>query len=495
MPFSFKLVPIVSQGLRYNWLNQGCRRSFFFFPFFFNPQWAWRAGSSADDKNAEKYSDSSFMVTQAQGASFSFMYYGTEVSIFGSKRIGHGAYQVSLDGVMSAMQSGDATPDVFNSTLYTGSASKGLHNVTLINRENRFLDVDMVSWTASVGEDNEPLIVNTWQDTHPNFKYSPSDAWTLTPPNVGAFSAGSGHGRYCPGNVQRLDRTPSRRSLTDGLTDLVPLTIGDAIALYGPAGPNSAASYSVQVDDQAPSRYSAVKQFERSRQLLYYGGNFGKGTHTLTLKLDSVSAQSQVLAVDYAEVYTAPSLGGRLDSASSAPVGLIVGIAILSILVTLALGLLTYIYYLYKNGRLDLKKSKVAELEYPDMQTFQSATVEYQPTITSPLSTYPGGVVNRRYSPTYPMYPESGISPTITSAGTAPPSAYYDRPPLQRAPTDVRSTVSEGGTSDTHYSRTSAPGLNPSRSIRKYRLQPQDEVEHPTVTSPPPPAYLASANP
>lgn len=87
-------------------------------------------------------------------------------------------------------------------------------------------------------------------------------------------------------------------------------TLGDAIALYGPAGPNGPALYSVQVDSQTPSRYSGVKQFQRSRQLLYYGGNFGQGTHTLTLKLESVSDR-QVLAVDYVEVYTAQSLGGR----------------------------------------------------------------------------------------------------------------------------------------------------------------------------------------
>ena len=87
--------------------------------------------------------------------------------------------------------------------------------------------------------------------------------------------------------------------------------IGDAIAIYGPSGPAGAASYSVQVGTDTPSHYSALKQFYRPRQLLYYGANLGPGSHNITLKLESTSDLSQMLAIDYAEIYTTESLGGR----------------------------------------------------------------------------------------------------------------------------------------------------------------------------------------
>ena len=81
--------------------------------------------------------------------------------------------------------------------------------------------------------------------------------------------------------------------------------------MYGPAGPNGASAYSVQVNRDPPSTHTSFKAFYRPRQLLYYGANLGAGTHTVTLKLDSIANQTQMLAIDYAEIYTTPSLGGR----------------------------------------------------------------------------------------------------------------------------------------------------------------------------------------
>ncbi|KAJ2917029.1 hypothetical protein MD484_g3407, partial [Candolleomyces efflorescens] len=159
---------------------------------FFTYSGSWVAGSSRDDRFAEQYSESSFMVTQSTGASFSFRFYGTRVEIFGSKRVGHGAYQASLDGVSSPAASGSADPGQFKTSLYSSTVQKGFHNVTLSNMEARFLDVDFVSWMASVGRDDEPLIVNTRQDNDPGFAYNPPDAWMTTPPSVGTFSGSNG---------------------------------------------------------------------------------------------------------------------------------------------------------------------------------------------------------------------------------------------------------------------------------------------------------------
>lgn len=79
--------------------------------------------------------------------------------------------------------------------------------------------------------------------------------------------------------------------------------------MYGPVGPNSSA-YSVQVDNGSEALLNATKEFYRAQQILFYAGNLGKGQHTL--RVQSGAAASGELAIDYANVYSAPSLGGRL---------------------------------------------------------------------------------------------------------------------------------------------------------------------------------------
>ena len=93
-----------------------------------------------------RYSESSFAVTQTREASFSFKFYGTEVSIFGAKRGNHGLYQATLDSMMSE---GTGIPnglsDQFQTPLFSQTVQKGTHNVTIMNKEDKFLDIDFVS--------------------------------------------------------------------------------------------------------------------------------------------------------------------------------------------------------------------------------------------------------------------------------------------------------------------------------------------------------------
>lgn len=446
---------------------------------FFTYSGTWSAGSSSDT-SADLYSESSFFVTQSMGASLSFVFYGTEVSILGAKRGNHGLYQVSLDGVNSPAVSGSATPDEFKATLYNAKTGKGLHNVTLVNREAKFLDVDMISWVASVGQDNEQLIVNTWQDSHPAFVYSPQDAWTTSPPLVGSFSGSTGHGTSSAGATAQLKFK------------------GDAIALYGPAGPTGPTSYSVQVDAGAQTFYSGLKQFQRAKQLLYYGGNLGAGEHTLTLKLESTSDRSQVLAVDYAEIYTTPSLGGSFDAASSSPpIGLVVGIAICAALAALSLGLILYIFILYKRGRFNFapqreKVDTLAEnyhgpgyqttpLSYPESQTSPSA-------YASTSATYPSSAQQQQQydSGTLPQQQQPyEYAPTVGSSSLA----YYQ--PTVSGQNDAGSVAASAATTSTNPSRGRG-NVFPSRSIRKNRLHTangSDGASEAAAAAVPPPAY------
>jgi hypothetical protein len=171
----------------------------------------WRAGTSADAL-ADLYSDSSFTLTQSDGASASFVYNGTSFTIFGSKRGNHGFYQITVDGQALPPTSGlAADPGQFQVPLFASpSLAQGLHTVTLTNQGTTFVDIDFVrlcnfkvtifaylvrlqiSWQNSVGQDNEQLIVNTVQDSDPSFVYTPANAWGTNPPSVGTYSGSSG---------------------------------------------------------------------------------------------------------------------------------------------------------------------------------------------------------------------------------------------------------------------------------------------------------------
>ena len=188
------------------------------------------------------------------------------------------------------------------------------------------------------------LIVNTYQDTHPSFAYQPSSSWT-SPPLLGTFlgstgqyvifyylSEGSSHGRlsarpkiplqqqvsllrwgqtnwashraHADANCCRVNSN-FRSHLRRNFSQYHP---GNAIGLYGPVGPSNTQAYSVQVDDGPPSNFSAKKTFYRPQQLLFYAGNLSTGTHKISVQTKSSAGY---LSIDYANVYSAPSLGGR----------------------------------------------------------------------------------------------------------------------------------------------------------------------------------------
>lgn len=222
----------------------------------------------------------------------SFTFFGTSVGIYGAKRGNHGPYQVQVDNQQFPAGNGVASPDAFNQTLFSTSLQKGVHTVTLTNGANTYLDVDYISWQTSVGNDDEALIVNTYKDSHPSFSYSPASSWG-TPDFVSSFSGSTGHATTSPGAFAEFTFA------------------GDAVGLYGPVGPNGVSVFSAQVDGGTPTNSTTNKQFYRPQQLLYYAGNLGRGGHTLKIQFGSSSGSGQALAIDYAEVYTTPSLGGR----------------------------------------------------------------------------------------------------------------------------------------------------------------------------------------
>ena len=144
---------------------------------------------------------------------------------------------------------------------------------------------------------------------------------------------------------------------------------GDAIALYGPAGAEAANVYSIQVNNRPVQSFSATtfqNQFVRPKQLMYFGSNLGRGEHELVITLVSVTSAQQMLAIDYAEVFTTPSIGGP----SSTPVGLLAAIAVAGALATLSLCFTVWIFVLVKQGR--IRRSSELERRHPNPSTFST---------------------------------------------------------------------------------------------------------------------------
>jgi len=281
----------------------------------------WQAGTSSDG-DADEYTLSSFTVTQTQGATMTFNFYGSSVSMFGARRSNHGPYQVQVDNNPSSPFNGQSSTSEFNQVMFTSGVPLGLHNMTVTNTGNTFFDIDYITFQTSVGKDDEDLIVNTYQDNHPSFTYSPSSSWKA-PDMVGTFSGSSGH------------------ATTDLSATAQLIFQGDAVALYGPVGPNSTSLYLVKVDGGNASSFSANKQFYKPQEMLFYAGNLGAGQHSLQIELGSTATPGE-LAIDYANVYTTPSLGGSFlgsapaNTISQLPTSAIAGLAITTTLAILA---------------------------------------------------------------------------------------------------------------------------------------------------------------
>lgn len=54
------------------------------------------------------------------------------------------------------------------------------------------MSLEQISWSTLVGNSNESVIVNTYQDLHPSWVYGPEGAWTRDFPEVESFVGGLG---------------------------------------------------------------------------------------------------------------------------------------------------------------------------------------------------------------------------------------------------------------------------------------------------------------
>jgi len=367
----------------------------------------WSAGRSATDSLADLYSDSSFTLTQADGESATFTFTGTSFTIFGSKRGNHGFYQITVDGNAFPPDNGRSNdPGQFQVPLFSSPPlEQKLHVVTLTNQGSNFVDIDFITFESSVGEDNEQLIVNTVQDSDPAFVYTPANSWGVNPPSLGTYSGSSGHGTATPG------------------TSMTYTFEGDGVTLYGPVGPMGS-PFSVSVDGGPAVNHTANKQFYQSRVPLYMATNLGPGQHAVKV-LYQPTQPGQIFAIDYADVYTNPSLQPATALPSAAIAGIV--IALLFILAILA-GLLFFLRR--RKGR----KNR-SSLEAPMVQPSMS---------------------NRDIVAAPGTYPSASARPSIRSYPSSADGSYYPSAPNLTVDTRSQAYV-PSATSDSEYSPTSHP--------------------------------------
>ncbi|KAK0455441.1 uncharacterized protein EV420DRAFT_1272379 [Desarmillaria tabescens] len=265
----------------------------------------WRAGNSRDsylDRRvlsrqsaklsltvANRYSDNSMMVTNVTGASATFWFNGTGVSIYGAKRSNHGSYQVTLDGTSFPAESGYDSTGIFQTLLFSSiTLDQGSHELILTNQGvEEYLDIDFITWQTSIGGLNESLTVNTVQDTDPSFTYTPSLAWSSNPEHSDFYFGSTGHSSVKYGSFMTYNFS------------------GEGVSLYGPVGPNYAA-FSAQLDDGPLVTSTAIRANFVPQVLLYHADGLGSGQHALKVTMQP-SDDAQELAVDFANVYTTSS--------------------------------------------------------------------------------------------------------------------------------------------------------------------------------------------
>ncbi|KAF9501657.1 hypothetical protein BDN71DRAFT_1479240 [Pleurotus eryngii] len=253
----------------------------------------WQQGrGESDPLITTSYSQSSFTASKTGDASVSFSFNGTDIELFGSRRDNHGNYEVTIDNRTSSLN-GFAQPNLFKQSLFSAlNLTQGYHTITLINKPtdngHNFVDIDFITWKSHIGEEDDKLIIKAFQDTDPAFLYTPSDAWSANPDQIGLFNGGSGH------------------QITGGASGSLTYTfsVRDGVQLFGPIGPLGA-PYFVQVDGGPVRSLTSAKDFYAAQMMLFHADNLGDRKHVL--QLEYRGSLNQSFAIDYANVLSTSS--------------------------------------------------------------------------------------------------------------------------------------------------------------------------------------------
>ncbi|KAG8776761.1 hypothetical protein FRC12_000704 [Ceratobasidium sp. 428] len=232
------------------------------------------------DPYTDQYLGSSFHVSITSGAQFLFQFNGIAVYIFGAKRTNHGNYSVQLDNEKFKEFNGLAPVGldrVFQVPIYAREGLPNrLHKVVLTNKggsTSPYVDIDFVTWTSN----DEP----NRNETFGNEKFSYSDGWINTSPDVAEYHGRTGH-------------TTSQKGASASLT-----FEGTGIYLYGGTSPDHGA-YTIELDDNPLVLMNGSTKDYHPKILLFYADSLGPGVHKITAI--NADTEGKFLDIDYADI-------------------------------------------------------------------------------------------------------------------------------------------------------------------------------------------------
>ncbi|EIW74819.1 hypothetical protein CONPUDRAFT_112764 [Coniophora puteana RWD-64-598 SS2] len=265
----------------------------------------WIQGDSQVDNFASNYYFGTWTDTNVTGSTATFNFNGTSVTILGSERPNHGTFSVELDGQNQGSYNGGQTngANLFQVPLFEKDGlTQGPHTVSITNTQvGDYLDIDLVKWTSSIGDDDDTLVQSVIEDTDSSFSYDSS--WNNNPQNAYMYSGSSGHTTSNNGGSATLTFT------------------GDVVSLYGTVGPSNGA-FSVQIDGGVTTKYNATSVITMYQYMLFHADSLGGGQHTLKLMNQGTSS----LNLDYAAVMALSKTGGgssRISSGAAAGIGVL----------------------------------------------------------------------------------------------------------------------------------------------------------------------------
>ncbi|KAG6807564.1 hypothetical protein H0H93_001456, partial [Arthromyces matolae] len=127
------------------------------------------------------------------GATASFTFNGTSITIYGTTSPNHGNFTVDIDG-LEQMTSGSSGNNQYQVPIYSVDGLVATtHVVTLTNRQYAFLDIDYVSWASYVSSSQGGTVSQLYiDDSDTSFKYLPASAWSTSISDLSNFSNSTG---------------------------------------------------------------------------------------------------------------------------------------------------------------------------------------------------------------------------------------------------------------------------------------------------------------
>ncbi|KAK0238248.1 hypothetical protein EDD85DRAFT_769619 [Armillaria nabsnona] len=273
----------------------------------YGPAGLWAQGNLAKDPELTKYWGDSYTYTWNAGASASFTFNGTGITILGTRRSTHGSYIVILDGKSKVLDATASDPIEYQANLFnvTGLQQKE-HTVTVTNADaSVYLDClhvcQQIQWweEADSGESQEPS-PETDDDTDSKFFWYPADAWKNPPSSISQFSNGTRHSTFQAGASVNYNFSVSPISFQMVRSNVC---MRDAVSVFGTSGPQNG-NYTVRLDDIFSGLFSAKRDTYETDVMLFQADNLGGGAHMLSLVNGD---EGELLEIDYALSYIDPS--------------------------------------------------------------------------------------------------------------------------------------------------------------------------------------------